>query len=132
MKIITASASSEIPEITNYLNFLNSNKDKKWNSLDLDTFINDGTLEAFAASCRSIYSHEGEILVKHLYQFEKLQETIENIFKALNLTGNPELPRAKSNLRSDKRSYRELINSSQKNKIECIFAQEIEWGKYHF
>ena len=60
------------------------------------------------------------------------KETIENIFKILKLTGNPELPRAKSHLRSDKRSYRELINSSQKNKIERIFAQEIEWGKYHF
>ena len=75
--------------------FFEPKKDKRWHSLDLDTFINDGTLEAFAASCRSIYSHEGEILVKHLYQYEKLQETIENIFKALNFTGNPELPRAK-------------------------------------
>ncbi|MEB3253359.1 MAG: sulfotransferase family 2 domain-containing protein [Synechococcus sp.] len=112
--------------------FFELKKDKAWHSLDLDTFINDGTLEAFAASCRSIYSHEGKILVKHLYQYEKLQETIENIFKVLKLTGNPELPRAKSHLRSDKRPYRELINSSQKNKIEHIFAQEIEWGKYQF
>ena len=105
--------------------FFKLKKDKKWHSLDLDTFINDGTLEAFATSCRSIYSHEGEILVKHLYQFEKLQETIENIFKALNLTGNPELPRAKSNLRSDKRSYRELINSSQKIKLNASLPRKL-------
>ena len=107
-------------------------KDKRLHSLDLDTFINDGTLERFALSCRSIYSHQGNILVKHLFQYEKLQETIDNIFNELDLPGNPQLPKAKSHLRTDKRQYQELLNLDQKSKIERIFAQEIEWGKYHF
>ena len=75
---------------------------------------------------------EGKIMVKCLYRYENLQETIESIFNELNLTGNPQLPRAKSNLRTDKRPYKDLLDSSQKNKIERIFAQEIEWGKYQF
>ena len=71
-------------------------------------------------------------MVKHLFKYEKLQETIENIFIELKLTGNPQLPKAKSHLRSDKRPYRELLNSNQKQKIEQIFSQEIELGKYNF
>ena len=101
-------------------------------SLELDKFIEGGMLEKFAISCRSIYSDQGEILVKHLYRYENLQETIQIIFHELNLTGNPQLPRAKSNLRTDKRPYRDLLNTNQKNQIERIFAQEIEWGKYRF
>ena len=105
---------------------------KKHKNLDLDTFIKGGLLEEFAISCRSIYSHEGDILVKNLFRYEQLQETIENIFKELQLTGNPKLPRAKSTLRTDKRSYRQILNSTQQKSIESIFAQEIELGKYLF
>ena len=101
-------------------------------NLDLDTFINGGLLEKFALSCRSIYSHEGEILVKCLYKYELLQETIETIFKDLNLTGNPTLPKAKSTLRTDRRNYKDILNSSQKDVIEKIFFQEVELGKYSF
>ena len=100
--------------------------------LDLDTFINDGTLERFALSCRAIYSHQGNILVKHLFQYEKLQETIDNIFNELDLPANPQLPKAKSHLRTDKRRYQELLNLNQKLKIEQIFSQKIELGKYNF
>ena len=112
--------------------FFELKKDKRLQSLDLDTFIEDGTLENFATSCRSIYSDQGKIIVKHLYRYENLQDTIQSIFNDLNLTGNPQLPRAKTNLRTDKRPYKDLLNSNQKIKIERIFAQEIEWGKYHF
>ena len=112
--------------------FFELTKNERPDALELDTFINDGLLEKFAASCRSIYSDQGNILVKHLYRYENLQETVQKIFNDLNLTGNPQLPRAKSDLRTDKRPYRDLLNSDQKNKIERIFAQEIEWGKYLF
>lgn len=112
--------------------FFELKKDRRLHSLDLDTFTNGGMLEKFALSCRSIYSNQGTILVKHLHPYENLQETIQTIFNDLDLTGNPQLPKAKSNLRTDRRPYRELLNRNQKNKIECIFAQEIEWGKYCF
>ena len=112
--------------------FFELKKSEQLQSLDLDTFIHGGRLEKFATSCRSIYSNEGNILVKRLYRYENLQETVESLFNELNLTGNPQLPRAKSNLRTDKRPYRDLLNTNQKNNIERIFAQEIEWGKYRF
>ena len=112
--------------------FFELKKDQRLQSLDLDTFIEGGMLDKFARSCRSIYSDQGNILVKHLYRYENLQETIESIFNDLSLTGNPQLPRAKSNLRTDKRPYQDLLNSNQKSNIERIFAQEIEWGKYQF
>ena len=112
--------------------FFELKKDERLHSLDFDTFINDVTLERFAPSCRSIYSHQGNILVKHLFQYEKLLETIDNIFNELDLPGNPQLPKAKSHLRTDKRRYQELLNLNQKLKIEQIFSQEIEFGKYNF
>ena len=113
--------------------FFELKKDQKSHKdLDLDTFINGGLLENFATSCRSIYSHKGTILVNHLYHYEQLQEAIENLFNDLNLTGNPQLPKAKSTLRTDKRPYKEILNSNQKDAIERIFYQEVEWGKYQF
>ncbi len=105
---------------------------KRHKALDLDTFINGGMLEEFATSCRSIYSYKGIILVKHIYQYEHLQETVKNIFHDLNLTGNPQLPKAKSTLRTDKRHYREIFNTKQKEVIQHIFSQEVELGDYHF
>ena len=112
--------------------FFELKKDQRLQTLDLDTFIEGGMLEKFATSCRSIYTYEGNILVKRLYRYENLQETVDSIFNDLNLTGNPQLPTAKSNLRTDKRPYKDLLDFNQKNKIERIFAQEIEWGKYQF
>ena len=105
--------------------FFELKKDQKLQSLDLDTFVEGGMLEKFARSCRSICSDQGNILVKHLYQHENLQKNRER-FNDLSLTRNPQLPRAKSNLRTDKRSYKGLLNSTQKSNIARIFSQEIE------
>ena len=112
--------------------FFELRKSEQLQSLDLDTFIHGGRLEKFAASCRLIHSSQGKVLVKKLYKYERLEETIENLFRELDLAGNPQLPRAKSTLRTDKRHYREMLNSCQAKKIERIFAQEIEWGQYQF
>ena len=112
--------------------FFELKKDQRLQSLDLDTFIEGGMLDKFAKSCRSIYSENGKILVNCLYRYENLQETIEDIFNDLKLSGNPKLPKAKSTLRTDKRPYREVLNTRQKSEIERIFSSEIEWGKYQF
>ena len=100
---------------------------KKQNStpLDLDVFINGGMLEKFATSCRSIYSDQDKVLVKQLYHYEKLEETIYKIFNDLNLTGNPKFPRAKTNLRTDKRSYRDILNSDQKIKFKAFLRKKL-------
>ena len=74
----------------------------------------------------------GKYSCQTLVSVREIQETIDNIFNELDLAGNPQLPKAKSHLRTDKRRYQELLNFKQKTKIERIFAQEIEWGKYRF
>ena len=53
--------------------FFELKKDQRLQSLDLDTFIEGGMLDKFARSCRSIYSDQGNILVKNLYRYENLQ-----------------------------------------------------------
>ena len=112
--------------------FFELKKSEHFQSLDLDAFIHGGRLENFATSCRSIHSSQGKMLVKKLYKYEHLQETIQNLFKELELAGNPQLPRAKSTLRTDKRHYRDMLSPGQAKTIEDIFAQEIEWGQYQF
>ena len=72
------------------------------------------------------------MLVKKLFKHEHLLETIQNLFEELDLTGNPQLPRAKSTLRTDKRHSRDILSSGQAKTIEHIFAHEIEWGQYQF
>ena len=64
------------------------------------------------------------MLVKKLYKHEHLQETIQNLFKELDLTGNPQLPRAKSTLRTDKRHYRDMLSPGQAKTIEHILPKK--------
>ena len=91
-------------------------------SLELDTFIEGGMLEKFAILFRSIHSDQGIILVNHLYRYENPKETIQSIFNELNLTRNSQLPKARPNLRTNKISYRDLLNPNQKNQTGNTFA----------
>ena len=106
--------------------FYELKKDNKYQSLDIDTFLSNGMLQEFATRCQSIYSHQGTVLVKRLYQYENLQEAIIEIFDELNLTGKPQLPQAKANLRTDKRHYSEILNPAKKLKFSKFFSQETE------
>jgi hypothetical protein len=112
--------------------FFELKKNQRLKTLDLDTFIEGGMLEKFATSCRSIYSDQGNILVKHLYRYENLQETVDSIFNDLNLTGNPQLPTAKSNLRTDKRHYKDLLNFNQKIKFSTSLLRKLNGENINF
>ncbi len=101
-------------------------------ALDLETFIYGGRLEGFAKRNRKIYSSNGKVLVDKLYKYEYLQEEVNTIFKDLDLSGDPTLPRAKSKIRSDRRHYKEILNTQQAETIGNIFSQEIEWGGYNY
>ncbi len=101
-------------------------------SLDLETFIYGGTLDSFAKGCRSIYSSNGKVIVDKLYKYEYLQEAVNTIFEDLDLPGDPMLPRAKSNIRSDRRHYKDILNSQQAETIGNLFSQEIELGGYSY
>ena len=94
--------------------FFELKKFQREQSLGLDTFIESGMFEKFARSCRSIYSDQGNILVKDLYRHENLWEAIVSIFNDLSLTGNPQLLRAKSDFRTNRRPYKDFLNSNQK------------------
>ena len=104
--------------------FFELRKSEQLQSLDLDTFIHGGRLEKFAASCRLIHSSQGKILVNKLYKYERLEETIENLFRELDLAGNPQLPRAKSTLRTDKRHYRDMLSSCQAKKLNVFLPKK--------
>jgi len=100
--------------------------------LPLEEFINGGKLEEWAANCRRIYTIEGRLCVTRLCKYENAQSEIEQIFKELELSGNPQLPRAKGNIRTDRRSYRDILSQQHAKTIARLFEYEIELGGYQF
>ena len=64
-------------------------------------------------------------MVKHLYKYELLQETIETIFKDLNLSGDPTLTKAKSNLRTDRRNTEIFLIQAKKPQSEKSFPKRL-------
>ena len=104
----------------------------KHHTLTLDEFINGGKLEIWSQSCRMIYTLHDRIFVKRLCQYENAQSEVEQIFNELGLQGNPELPKAQSNIRKDRRPYQEVLTASQAKKIASLYEEEIEIAGYLF
>ena len=79
-----------------------------------------------------IYTIDDQIAVDKICRFESISEELEVIRKRLGIPDALELPRAKSKLRKDKRSYRDILNEEEKLKIEEMFHEEISLLGYEF
>ena len=101
-------------------------------ALTLDEFIHCGRLERWAHSCRRIYTINGHMCMSRMCKYENAQEEVELIFRELSLSGNPQLPMAKSHIRKDRRSYQDILSQQQAREISRIFEYEIELGSYQF
>jgi hypothetical protein len=76
-----------------------------------------------------VYAIDGEIAVDKVCKYENIADELEAVRTRLNLPEKLELPRAKSRFRKDKRSYDQVLNEEQKEKIARLFSKEIElWG----
>ena len=100
--------------------------------LSLDEFIHGGKLEAWAKECRSIYTLDNRVRVSRVCKYENAQREIDAIFNELCLTGNPELPKAKGDIRKDRRSYRDILSEQQAKTIASLFENEIDLGSYQY
>ena len=54
------------------------------------------------------------------------------IFDELNLPGDPQLPQAKANLRTDKRHYRDILDTRQKIKLNKFFVKKLNGATINF
>ena len=79
-----------------------------------------------------LYTIDGKVVVNRVCLFENLKEELERIRVQLGLTEELVLPKSKSSFRKDKRSYREILDEKQKEKIRNLFSEEIALYGYEF
>jgi hypothetical protein len=79
-----------------------------------------------------IYTIKDRIAVDYVAKFENLIDELNFICQKLNIPFDGWLPRAKGNVRKDKRHYSELLNDEQAEYIRQKCQQEIQWFNYQF
>ena len=90
----------------------------------------DLTLEKYfenAIFCRNAgfyCDRDGEIMVDRVLRHDRLDVEMAQVMDQLGLPFDG-LPRAKSDLRTDRRSYREVLSAAQAKQVEAEFEREI-------
>lgn len=79
-----------------------------------------------------LYAVDGKIVVDKVCKFENISAELEEFRKHVGIPEKLVLPRAKSSTRQDKRSYRDILNESDKTKISELFQDEINLFGYKF
>jgi len=80
----------------------------------------------------SIYSIDGRVAVDFVGQYENLTEDLRSVLDRLGISDPVDLPHLKGKSRTDKRPYREIITSAQREVIANLCAPEIELMGYRF
>ena len=65
-------------------------------------------------------------------RYEDAQAELNRLFDELNLEGNPQLPHAKRQFRSEKRPYQDVLTKAQASRIGKIFEREIALAGYDY
>ena len=98
----------------------------------ISKFLSTGPVASLKRKGYALYTHNGEVVVDKVCRYEDLAAELERVRTRLGLPEPLELPRAKSQYRKDKRSYREILDSGERQHIEQLFAQEIALFNYTF
>lgn len=84
------------------------------------------------ASDWDTYAIDGEVAVDFVGRYERLAEDLAFVWDRLGLPGEPDLPRAKAHVRTDRRPWAEVLGPAQRERIARVFAREIEAFGYAF
>lgn len=95
-------------------------------------FLDSNPLSLLTRKGFDLYTIDGKIVVDRVCFYENLNQEIEQLQIQLGLPESIKLPRAKSSSRKDKRSYREILDETQKKQIGEIFSKEISLFNYKF
>lgn len=95
-------------------------------------FLESSTIQKLKRRGIGIYTLNGQIAVDKVCQYSALDKELEAIRNQLGIPEKLVLPHAKSGFRKDRRGYRELLNTSDKEKIAKLFSDEISNFNYKF
>ena len=101
--------------------------------------VGDMTVSEFVQSGRAnlvqgyeLYTIDGEVVVDRILRFERLADEVAEVARHLGINDLPELPRAKSGIRTPGLHYRDLLDDGDRAKIARVFAREIAMLGYEF
>jgi hypothetical protein len=78
------------------------------------------------------YTIDGEIVLDHVIRYENLADEIACLSRRIGLDSLLKLPRAKSNTRTDRRPYREVLGPTERSIIAARCSREIDLFDYEF
>lgn len=88
--------------------------------------------KARTASSFGLYTIDGAVAVDRICRYENLAAELGELRARLQLPALPELPRAKSRFRADRRHYSELFSAEDRELAGEVFAREIALLGYRF
>jgi hypothetical protein len=98
----------------------------------ISEFLATGPVASLKRKGYALYTHHGEVVVDKVCRYENLAAELELVRTRLGLPEPLALPSAKSQYRKDKRHYREILETSERQQIEQLFAAEIALFNYTF
>lgn len=97
-------------------------------SLTFERYLQKGK---FCLNYPLYIDHKGKILVDRVVKYESLASEMSEVFAMLGIPFNGDFGvKAKSGVRKDNRSYREVYTNEQKKIVEEVFSREIELHGY--
>ena len=93
-------------------------------------FLRDGGAVGMQRRGFQVYTIAGEVAVDKVCRFETLAGDLEDVRRRLGIPEPLNLPRAKEGSRSDRRSYREILDKEEIDEIRRLFADEFELFGY--
>lgn len=77
-----------------------------------------------------MYTIAGQVAVNKICLYENLEEELERVRLLLGIPEKLQLPQSKTQHRQDKRSYHDILDEKQIEKIEQMFSREISLFGY--
>lgn len=79
-----------------------------------------------------VYTIDGKVAVDRVCLYENLTEELERFRMRVGIPEPLVLPRAKANIRADRRPYHEVLGPNERERIAQLFAQEIDLFGFKF
>ncbi|MBZ2188703.1 sulfotransferase family protein [Alcanivorax sp. JB21] len=98
----------------------------------LDKFLDSTHARSLVRKGYELYTIGGKVVVDRICRYEHLEEDLEALRQELGLPEPILLPRTKSVYRSDRRHYRDVLTSAQREKIGEMFKAEIMLNGYEY
>lgn len=80
----------------------------------------------------NVYTIGGQVAVDRVCRYEELAAELDQVRRTLGIAEPLELPVTKAGTRRDRRSYREILTDSERDKIGRLFADEIRLLGYEY